>query len=116
MTDLFKLHETFFEWISGISRRRSGKTTLFCHEIAAGIQLEKKEYIICLIKDQKDLDHIWPILSNVFCEQGINILSWNRDAGIINAFYNGKKYKILFFTEANKHNLNFYNGFVVEFD
>ena len=115
MINLSKLHENALYINAGEIKPRNGNTTLDIYKIVAAIQFDQKDYIICLIPAEKHKEHIFALISNIFADENISILSWNKDAGIINVFYDKKKYKILFFTYTNKNNVGFYDGFLVEF-
>lgn len=115
MTDLSKLHQTALDFNQGLIKPRNGNTTLKIWEIVAGIQLKTKNYIICILDFERDKEYVFPMMGNILAENNITILNWNKETGIVNVFFENKKYTILFFTAANRYNVHYYDGFLVDF-
>ena len=75
-TNIEQLHKAI-ENTNTWNYRRSGKTTIFIHQLAGQIQVGNVEYIFIWIKCLRDINYLIPMIRQIFYEQGIKILNIN---------------------------------------
>ena len=78
---------------------RNGKTTLLIHQLAGEIQVGGHSRIIVQIKFLRDLDYLWPMIKEIFAEQGIEIVRarWMTFPVFIEVEYEGRETRLFFF-------------------
>lgn len=78
--------------------RRVGKTTLQIHQLSGQIHVGDDAKIIVQIKFWRDLDYLWHMISDIFREQGIEIVQYKQTLpDIMDVRYEGRNVRLYFF-------------------
>ena len=79
--------------------RRNGKTTYQIHLLAGQIQAGGNNKIVVQVRFHRDMCWLLPMITEIFAEQGIEILQVLRESSPrMLVRYEGKEVKLLFFT------------------
>jgi hypothetical protein len=99
-TDIEQLHKAI-ENQNTWNYRRTGKTTIMIHNLAGQIQTGNIEYIFIWIKCLRDMDHLIPMIRQIFYEKNIKIINIKRERSEIETIFEDKHNVIRFLSFSN---------------
>jgi len=117
-TDVDKLHkliDDLEERPERIFDRGNGKTTLHIHQLAGQIQVGTYDRGLVKIKYFRDWRWLYPMISEIFSEQGIKVFSIKAQPHpMMDIQYQGRHIRLHFFIEEDYKNLS--RGFTNSFE
>lgn len=69
-TDIHRLHQVVLGELRG---RRVGKTFAACHEVVGDILVDSLGMVVCVVKFERDVNWIVPMLVEVMAEYGLTV-------------------------------------------